>query len=135
MSPLKEKGTLTSDSLQKANILLKQFQSVFTKEQVNETLPDVESKTIQHPLKNIIIDTNGVTKLLKNLNTSKASGPDAIPNSILKGCAEQLSPGLSAVFQLSLDSGSLPMDWLKANISSVYKKRENTWMKTTARSH
>jgi hypothetical protein len=58
------------------------------------SLPDVESKIIQHPLKNIIIDTNGVTKLLKNLNTSKANGSDAIPNSILKGCAEQLSPGL-----------------------------------------
>jgi hypothetical protein len=88
----------------------------------NETLPDVESKIIQHPLKNIIIDTNGVTKLLKNLNTSKANGSDAIPNSILKGCAEQLSPGLSAVFQLSLDSGSLHIDWLKGNISSVFKK-------------
>jgi hypothetical protein len=122
VSPLKEKDTLTSDSLQKANILLQQFQSVFTKEQVNETLPDVKSKIIQHPLKNIIIDTNGVTKLLENLNTSKANGSDAIPNSILKGCAEQLSPGLSAVFQLSLDSGSLHIDWLKANISSVYKK-------------
>jgi hypothetical protein len=33
VSPLKEKDTLTSDSLQKANILLQQFQSVFTKEQ------------------------------------------------------------------------------------------------------
>jgi hypothetical protein len=88
----------------------------------NETLPDVESKSIQHPLKNIIIDANGVMKLLKNLHTSKASGPDAIPNSILKGCAEQLSPGLSAIFQLSLDSDSLLIDWLKANISSVYKK-------------
>jgi hypothetical protein len=54
--------------------------------------------------------------------SAKASGPDAIPNSILKGCAEQLSPGLSAIFQLSLDSDSLLIDWLKANFSSVYKK-------------
>jgi hypothetical protein len=127
VSPLKE--TLTSDSLQKANILLQQFQSVFTKEQVNETLPDAESNIIQHPLKNIIMDTNGVTKLLKNLNTSKANGPDAIPNSILKGCAEQLSSGLSAVFQLSLDSGS------RLIFPAYTKKGTSTWLKTTARSH
>ena len=30
--------------------------------------------------------------------------------------------GLRAVFQLSLDTASLPSDWRNANISSVYKK-------------
>ena len=44
-----------------------------------------------------------------------------IPNRILKNNSEQLAPGLSSIFQLSLDSGT-PTDWLKANITSVYKK-------------
>ena len=122
VSPLKDHGTLTSDSLQKANILLRQFQSVFTKEDPSEALPEVTSAHISHPLTNIVIDTNGVNKLLRNLNTAKACGPDSIPNKILASCADQLSPGLRAVFQLSLDTGTLPLDWRNANISSVYKK-------------
>ena len=48
VSPLKDRGTLTSDSLQKANILLSQFQSVFTKEDSTEALPELQSATIRH---------------------------------------------------------------------------------------
>ena len=122
VSPLKDRGQLTSDSLQKADILLRQFQSVFTKEDPTEPLPDIHSVPIKHPLTDITIDVNGVAKLLRNLNTAKACGPDAIPNKILASCADQLSPGLSAIFQLSINTGTLPSDWLQANISSVYKK-------------
>ena len=90
-----------------------------------EALPELQSTTIRHLLTNIVIQVNGVTKLLQNLHTAKTCCPDAIPNRVLSGCGEELSPGLShvsAVFQLSLDTGSLPSDWLKAKISSVYKK-------------
>ena len=122
VSPLKEKGALASDSLQKANILLRQFQSVFTQDRVDEPLPTVKDIHIKYPLEKIAIETDGVTKLLKNLDISKSSGPDTIPNRILKNNSEQLAPGLSSIFQLSLDSGTLPTDWLKANITSIYKK-------------
>ena len=56
------------------------------------------------------------------MNPLKASGPDAIPNMVLKNCADSLAPVMSEIFQLSLDSGNLPDDWKKANISSVFKK-------------
>ena len=132
--PVRKKGTLTT--VYKRQTLLQQFQ--FTKEHVNESLPDVESKIIQHPLINIIIDTNGVTKLLKNLNISKASGLDTISNSILKGCAEQLSPGLSAIFsaipRFRLITYGLAQGKYFQRIPR-YKKGTNTWLKTTARSH
>ena len=61
-------------------------------------------------------------KLLRNINPSKASGPDNIPNRILKQCAKQLAPSLAIIFQSSIDTGVLPKDWLNANISSIYKK-------------
>ena len=41
---------------------------------------------------------------------------------ILKNCAKQLAPGLSAIFQSSVNSGELPPDWVNANISPVFKK-------------
>ena len=81
-------------------------------------------KQYQHKLPDLTtcIKTEGVEKLLKNIVTSKACGPDNIPNIILKNCAVQLAPGLRTIFQLSVDSGTLPKDWLNANVSPVFKK-------------
>ena len=64
----------------------------------------------------------GVEKLLSNLKTSKAVGPDIIPNIVLKTCASELSVGLGSILKYSLDTGTLPMDWRGANISPVFKK-------------
>ena len=45
------------------------------------------------------VTENGVTKLLKKLDTSKAIGPDIIPSSrILKEAADQISPFLTYIF-------------------------------------
>ena len=109
-----------SDSKSKANILVKQFQSVFTIDKPGE-LPNT-SKTANHNISPIKIKTEGVQKLLAHINPSKASGPDNIPNRILKECANQLAPSLSIIFQLSIDSGELPKDWREANISCIFKK-------------
>jgi hypothetical protein len=56
------------------------------------------------------------------LDPSKASGPDNIPNWILKECAIHLAPILKTILQCSLDTGELPKDWRDANISSIFKK-------------
>ena len=70
----------------------------------------------------INITEEGVKTLLENINISKATGPDNIPNRVLKQCAKQLAPALTCIYQRSLDSGELPKDWLSANISCLYKK-------------
>ena len=88
VSSLKDKGALHSDSQEKANILLRQFQPVFTKDGANENLSDVEHKTIRHPFTDISIDVSSVSN---SLRTSKASGPDSIPNRILKSCADSIA--------------------------------------------
>ena len=120
VAPLKDKCGLVSDSKSKAKILLKQFQSVFTPED-GSPLPTMDSQDYPE-IKNITINTLGVLKLLKAINPSKACGPDMLPNLILKDCAEEIAPILSEIFQLSINTGELPTDWKKANISCVYKK-------------
>jgi hypothetical protein len=118
--PLKTKGQLVNDSNGKAEILIRQFKSVFTREQ-NTTLPKT-TKHVKETIPTIIIRPEGVEKLLKQLNPSKASGPDGIPNRILKECSKQLAPGLASIYQKSINTGSLPNDWLNANITCVFKK-------------
>ncbi|KAK3095084.1 hypothetical protein FSP39_010107 [Pinctada imbricata] len=73
-------------------------------------------------MSDIKVRLDGVKKLLGKLGTHKASGPDNIPNMMLKNCAEELAPVLTNIFQQSLDTGTLPKDWRNANISPVFKK-------------
>jgi hypothetical protein len=96
-----------------------QFKSVFTREH-NTTL----QKTTKHAkdtIPAIIIRPEGVEKLLKQLNPSKASGPDGIPNRILKECSKQLAPGLASIYQKSINTGSFPSNWLNANSTCLFK--------------
>ena len=68
------------------------------------------------------ITVQGVTKLLEGLNGGKASGPDELPNLILKNTANEISPFLKIIFHQSLQTGKLPDDWVEANVAPVFKK-------------
>ena len=70
----------------------------------------------------IIITTEGVAKLLHDLNPNKATGPDEVPAKILQVAANELAPALSLIFQKSLSPGELPLSWLRANITPIFKK-------------
>jgi len=117
---LKQDGQLHADSNIKANIMLKEFTSVFTKEDTLyiPTLDDSPYPSID----NLQIHQDGVTKLLKDLDPCKASGPDNIPCRVLKQLAHELSPVITAIFRQSLFTGILPVDWTEAIISPIYKK-------------
>jgi hypothetical protein len=79
-------------------------------------------RIIQQNIPNIKITQDGVAKLLRNINPSKALGPDNIPNGVLNQCADHLAPALTIIFQRSIYHGKLPNDWLSANISCKFKK-------------
>ena len=74
----------------------------------------------------IHINSDGVTKLLSNFKENKALGPEGITPVILKMFATILAPSLTHIFNKTLTSGTLPSDWLTANISSIYKKGDRT---------
>jgi len=100
-------GGLVSDSKEKAQLLIDQFKSAFTKDTGDTHLPDT-TKRCRTQIPPLSITTIGVEKLLRNINPAKAQGPDMIPNLVLKTCASQLAPALSTIFQISIDSGKLP---------------------------
>ena len=74
----------------------------------------------------IIITTEGVAKLLHGLNPNKATGPDEVPAKILQLAANKLAPALSLIFQKSLITGELPLSWLRANITPIFKKGDQS---------
>ena len=121
VSGLKKGGILYQESSDKANILNEQLKSVFTKENPNEKVPEINSEKFPS-INSIKVDISGMEKLLKNLETKKASGPDQLSNIVLKECYNELAPIISHLFQLSLDNGTLPEDWRNENISPTFKK-------------
>ena len=71
-------------------------------------------------MSNILVHTKGVHKLLINLQTNKATGPDAIPAFILKAIATELAIVLAKLFQLSLNIGEVPNDWRDASVVPLF---------------
>ena len=108
MSSLKNNGLTYSDAQDKANILNSQFSSAFTTEDLTHmpTLP-ASSTPFMSP---ITVTVNAVIKLLNGLKPHKAGGPDKIPSCLMKLAANELAPGLTKIFQLSLDRGKIPSD-------------------------
>ena len=75
-----------SDNTQQAEILNEQFKS-----------PELEGDPFLS-MPELNIEVTIVEKLLQNLNPGKASGPDSVPNRILKLGAKELAPMLTFIF-------------------------------------
>ena len=70
----------------------------------------------------IHVSAEGVAKLLKGLNPSKALVPDELHPRVLKGLESELDPMFAHLFQRSIDTGEIPKEWSLANICPLYKK-------------
>jgi len=113
-------GKMAEKAVDKANILQSQYVSVYTKEDTSQSLP---INYQQHPtMPSITVHAAGVKKLLDDLDCTKATGPDLIPTRVLKECSSVLAPILAELFQQSIDTGSIPDDWLTANVVAIFKK-------------
>ena len=74
----------------------------------------------------IVVSKDGVTKLLKGLNSSKALGPDELHPSVLKELATELGPVFAHLFQQSIDTGKFPREWSLANICPLFNKSDRS---------
>ena len=117
---MKSDSQLFTGNMTKAEILKRQFKSVFTQED-KSNIPKLPGLHYP-PIANLDITTTGVERLLARLDPNKASGPDNISCRILKELAVELAPALTAIFNQSINSGSLPTEWTKANVTPIYKK-------------
>ena len=94
VAALKEDGKLHTGGQKKAEILNKQFISVFS---VDEPGSDtVLSGPSYPPIDMLLISVQGVEKLLTGINPNKAAGPDQVPCCILKGALYNPSTSVSS---------------------------------------
>ena len=112
------KGVAQSD-LEKAEEFNGQFTDVFNKNEHTQAPLLVRSAPFMN---DIVISKDGVIKLLKGLNPSKALGPDELHPRVLKELATELGPVFAHLFQQSMDTGEIPKEWSLANICPHFKK-------------
>ena len=82
-------------------------------------------ETLRREIK-AVVSKDGVIKLLKGLNPSKALGPDELHPRVLKELATELGPVFAHLFQQSIDIGEIPKEWSLANICPLFKKSDRS---------
>ena len=123
--PLKKRqgSGLAQSDFEKASQFNGQFTDVFTKSEHSQVpLLDRSAPFME----DIVVTKEGVTKLLKGLNPSKALGPDELHPRVLKELATELGPVFAHLFQQSIDKGEIPKEWSLANTCPLFRKGDRS---------
>ena len=86
---------LAESDFEKAGEFYGQFTDVFTKTEHSQVPLSIRKAPF---MEDIVVSKEGVTKLLKGLNPSKALGPDELHPRVLKELASELGPVLHIFF-------------------------------------
>ena len=116
-----KEGTLVTDDKEKAELLNKQFSSVFTQEDKNN-IPEFEPHQVTSTLENFIIHEAEVKKKLKSLRTDKSCGPDEVHPYLLKALADTMVKPLTKIYNISLQTGVVPAIWKEGVVTALFKK-------------
>ena len=80
----------------------------------------------------MLITPKMVKKVITNLDSSKASGPDYIPVVVLKNCEPELSYILAELFNKCLKESCFPDCWKVSSVVLVFK---NVGERSTAKNY
>ena len=116
-----EEGRIITDPSDKANLMNAFFSSVFIQEEITN-MPAFEPRPYITPLEYINITADKVEKKLEKLNPSKSLGSDKMHPRVLREMHQVLAEPLAKLFQLSIETESLPIDWKVGNVSPIHKK-------------
>ena len=125
VGPLKDtQGHDTSENSCMTEIFNDQFSSVFTSEDLtNIPVPTtIYQGTTDDKLTAVEIKLEDVLKRLSTLREDKSAGSDDMSPRLLKNISMEIAHPLTVIFNLSLQEGSVPLDWRTANITPIYKK-------------
>ena len=120
LSNPKDSNSMKFDETEKANLLLNQFSSVFTREPEGE-IPRIAQRT-KAKIPDLIITEEMVLDALKKINVSKSCGPDNLHPRLLLEMADIIALPVTILFNATLKDGNLPRDWKMAFITGIFKK-------------
>ena len=129
--PLFNGPEVLSSASDKAKLFAKNFSKNSNLDDSGISLPVFPSRT-NLKLHNISITPKMVNKVITNLDSSKASGPDFIPVVVLKNCEPELSYILAKLFNKCLKESCFPDCWKVSSVVPVFK---NVGERSTAKNY
>ena len=109
-----------SSSIDKANLFASNFASNSTLEERGHPLPEFPSRT-DSLLGNITVTVKDIATRIRNLDSTKATGPDDIPVIVLKNICPEISPLLAKLFNRCLKERCFPDSWKMSSVCPVFK--------------
>ena len=97
------------------------YSSVFTREP-SGPIPEPKQQETSAAIHTTIFSEARIKKKLTTLNTSKSPGPDNLHSRVLKEVAQSIAKPIQQLFSLTMNKGSLPLIWKRANVSPIFKK-------------